>query len=357
MLPMLFNDVFKIGKKMTKANMTQLIKRILFLVLIMQLAIACEFISNGSSPSIPKDNPGANANLPEAFAQQPSDNAFRMTTAERIKQICDGEFCTQLLFSYIDYVYDPSTGRLDSTTESEVGVITNTVVSNRQYYYVDNRLDKVAVGEGGNFLTLHDYTYDDENDDSDGYQAIGLDRPKLRKEYVCSINTSDALSENCDRNSADSITSYIYYADGYLYRKELDVNGNKEIDHQKIYYYDNSNNLVRIDTDNFYNGNIDERYEYTGVGKDLIVFIDKDYLSSLTRGAEEIISYKLANNDSYVVKECYFRGTMEQTCSDDSRESFNWVFTWEEDNCWAGGLDDINPDTYSIGYLCTKAKN
>src|SRR5690606_6112975 len=89
-----------------------------------------------------------------------------------------------------------------------------------------------------------------------------ISRPKLRKEYICDIDLPVVTTEICNRDNAAEVITYIYYETGYLYRKEFDVNNDAKIDHQKIYHYDNNNVLVRVDTDNFYNGKIDERYEY-----------------------------------------------------------------------------------------------
>ena len=200
---------------------------------------------------------------------------------------------------------------------------------------------------------MHDYTYDDENDL--GYLANNsLSRPKLRKEYICEINVvgdAAASAETCDRLTAVESVFYVYYASGYLYRKEFDVNNDNVIEHQKIYYYDANNQLVRVDTDNFYNGEIDERSLYERNGNELSVLIDNKFANTDTRGTKIAVSYLLDQDlGNTINKECYFKKTIQ--CEENSRHNYHWEFTWVSEPCWAGGLDDIDPEARAINYLC-----
>lgn len=406
--------------------------KLLSLLVLLGFASACEFIDKGSSPAISKDNPGARANLAEAFAAGPSDNNYRMIQAVKRVQYCEPNVaCTQTDMNYITYTYAGSL--LDSVVEETTVNIGREVTSRRQYHYVDSnddsildRLDKVSVRLNGNFHTLHDYFYDDENDGD--FDAINISRPKLRREYICDIDLPVVTTEICNRDNAAEVINYVYYETGYLYRKEFDVNNDAKIEHQKIYYYQN-NELVRVDTDNFYNGKIDERYEYEQSDElGLRVFVDNGYVAKTTRGIDKAISYKIGYNQNYVAtagqevfsydfylsntsqltvvlngtvltettdydvfniltspfggtidlvvpaaegdelalsahdtvldKECYFNRTTANECTNNSAENTHWVFVWEEEsapdagNCWAGGLDDIDPEARAIDYLC-----
>lgn len=367
----------------------KLCMKLMLPIAVIMLASACDFIGKSSSKNIPKDNPGRNASLAEDIAREPTDNSHRMISAQRWTQSCTESLsCTQSPDGRIEYSYNGA--HLDIAIEYETNTAGD-VVSFRQYYYDSdpNRLDKVAVRETGNFHTLHDYTYDDENDpsdfladvddaqddnatnDGDGYNGnLDIARPKLRLEYVCKINAADASAETCDRDSAFEVIRYIYYADGRLYRKEFDVQNNTKIDHQKIYYY-REGLLTRVDTDNFYNGFVDERYTYKRNFFDneeqasLRLFIDNGFFAASTRGIDRTVSYKV-HETGYVDQECYFRGELlgEQNnknedqvsgaCTTGSTQGFHWEFEWELSPCWAGGLDDIDPEARAIDYLCKK---
>lgn len=367
-------------------------KLILSITLLM-LASACDFINKGSSKNIPSDNPGRNASLAEDIARGPGDNTYRMLSAQRETQSCTESLsCTQFPDGRIEYSYsDSGSGPyLETATEFETDAVGDVVSFRRYFYDASNpdRLDKVAVrGETGNFHTLHDYTYDDENDpsdfladvddaqddnatnDGDGYNGnLEIARPKLRLEYVCKIDVADASTETCDRDSAFEVIRYIYYADGRLYRKEFDVQNNTEIDHQKIYYY-RDGLLTRVDTDNFYNGIVDERYTYERDFFDneeqatLRLFIDNGFFAAGTRGIDRTVSYRI-DEQNKVLQECYFRGELlgnqgnnnegeiSGACTLGSTQGFQWEFEWVESPCWAGGLDDIDPEARAIDFLC-----
>jgi hypothetical protein len=409
----------------------------LFLILFLGLASACEFIDKTSSSIVQSDDLGANVSLPDTFPTDASGNSHRMVSAQRVQQVCDNGSCSQLVFSYIDYSYIGDF--LTTATEIEIGAITNTVTSERQYYYNGDQLDKIAVRATDNFHTLHDYYYDNENDyDNNAKETLN----KLRREYICDIDLADASTDSCARlktspteHTAIQVVNYIYNEDGYLYRKEFDVDNDDKIDHQKIYYYEN-NILSRVDSDNFYNGRIDERYSYQVNDElSLLTYLDKSYLSTLTRGTDVAVSYKQGNQETYiynesesnrsftysfkveansdvqvslndtvliettdytvsnttaapyggsitidgtislgnedeivistinsldpdnkmksvVTKECYFNQETSEDCTSTSSQSYHWIFTWEEQACWAGGLDDIDPETRAIDYLC-----
>jgi len=409
--------------------------RILSLLLLVSVMSACDFIKKGSSASPVTGNPGVNVSLASEFADGPTDNSHRMLRAVKQIQYCAPNVaCTQTPKDYITYDYADGLGLLpagflETAVEETVGTLGLEITSQRQYYYIDSsgdlildRLDKVAVRVNGNFHTLHDYFYDDE-DDGD-FTALAQPRPKLRKEYICDINlpvVPGVTTETCDRSNADEVITYIYNQNGYLYRKEFDVNNDTKIEHQKIYYYDN-NVLSRVDTDNFYNGDVDERFEYEFDAElGLRVFIDKNYLVKPT-GTDVASSYKIgyqentiatasqtifpfsfyiASSDQIIVtlndtilvetndytvtpilvppfggnvtlnigaadgdeivlsgydnitsKECYFNKSTPNECTNNSKENFHWLFTWELGDCWAGGLDDIDPEARSIDYLC-----
>lgn len=421
------------GSAFTLANAQRVSFKILALLLLLGATNACEFISKGSNASISKDNPGANSNLAKEFARDVSDNNYRMIAAVNRVQYCEPNLaCTQTDMNYITYNYDVS-GRLDNVVEETTVNNGREVTSRRQYHYSDSdgdstldRLDKVSVRLNGNFHTLHDYFYDNEDDGS--FKAISISRPKLRREYICDIDLPLVTSEICNRENAAEVINYIYNEDGYLYRKEFDVDNNTKIDHQKIYRYKN-NILTRVDTDNFYNGKIDERYEYEHSDDlGLRVFIDNGYVAKKTRGTDKAISYKVGYNQNHVAtagqtsfsydfylsstdqiqvelngdvltettdytvnntliapyggtidlltpaadgdeiilsahdkvvsKECYFNRLTAKECTNNSAENYQWVFTWEKEsvpdagNCWAGGLDDIDPEARAIEYLC-----
>jgi hypothetical protein len=343
--------------------------RCALLLSLLLVASACDFINVGSSPSIPKDNPGRNADLPAGVAGVPTDNTHRMTSALRQSQQCyENASCDPANSNgYISYNY---AGALLDSAEERESTISSPVVSFRQYHYdTNNRLDKVSVRETGNFHTLHDYYYDDEDDPSDfvsddefgdtagdGYNAnTGLTRPKLRIEYICEINLAAVTTEICDRLTAIEVINYIYYADGRLYRKEFDIDNDTNIDHQKVYYYSDGL-LNRVDTDNFYNGIVDERFDYErdtydgdGAGETLRVFVDNNRIQN--RDINITVSYQLSD-EGLVTKECYFSGELGSACTDSSTHSFHWIFNWEVNACWAGGHDDIDPEARAIDYLC-----
>jgi len=364
-----------------------------FMVSILAFASACDLVvEKKSGPHIPTDNPGDTVNLVEGLAGGPSDNTHRMTLARRQKQKCSEDLsCTQIDDGLIEYTYSTA-GRLDTALERKFG-FGSEVESQRQYYYGGsgaNRLDKVAVRITGNFHTLHDYTYDDEDDpsdfladeddaddgnrnnDNDGYNAQNnLSRPKLRKEYICDIDVADASTETCDRLSAREVISYIYYEDGRLFRKEFDTDNDTEIEHQKIYRY-RDGLLDHVDTDNFYDGVIEERYVYdredweandNNNDEELRVFIDNGFNSSSTRGIDRTVSYRL-DSDNLVRQECYYRGEWRNRtgdevsgdCTGSSTQGYHWKFNWEQADCWAGGLDDIDPEARAIDYLCKQGE-
>ena len=129
---------------------------------------------------------------------------------------------------------DPIPNLLDTAEEYIVGSESDVLRSQRQYHYTDTRLDKVSVRNTGNYHTLHDYVYDDEDDE--GFTALDLERPKLRREYICDINLAEVTTEKCRRTAinneddpslnvfeAAEIVTYIYNENGYLYRKEFDI--------------------------------------------------------------------------------------------------------------------------------------
>ncbi len=375
--------------------------RVLGFSLLLFALNACDFLDKTSSPFIPQDDPGANVNLGTSYpaarpvtfdgdgnieqesisvALAPSSNSFRMTSAQRQNRSCpDGLSCTSSDLELIEYAYTLG-GLLDTASEYRSGPGSE-LVTFRQYFYNGNRLDRVAVSGSGDFHTLHHYFYDDEDDpsdvwadvedaqdqnssnDNDGYnRKTNLTNPKLRREYICDIDTAAPAAVLCDRSNASEVIDYVYYDNGILYRKEFDIDNNNTIDHQKIYYYQ-GNALERVEVDNFYNGDLDEIYTYTrggdASGEGLEVAIDNDHISPRTRGPNIFVTYELDANEA-VVRECYFEpdyprteeGTAIKTCSSASRHNFQWIFTWTAGNCWAGGIDDIDPEARAIDYLC-----
>ena len=399
--------------------------KVLGLCFLLSALNACDFLDTTSSPSIPKDDPGANVNLGTSYpavrpvaddesisvATAPSSNTFRLVSAQKQNRNCpEGQSCTSSDAGQITYEFCPvnnptiDTNPLDnlicsstdypgtrtflvraieySTSGDDSDISDGDVVSYRRYFYSGNRLDKVAVSDefNANYHTLHDYTYDDENDpsdthadiedaednnsnnDNDGYNAVSLTRPKLRREYVCDIDTSSPSLLTCDRANAAEVIDYVYYDNGVLYRKEFDVDNTATIDHQKVYYYDGPV-LERVEVDNFYNGVLDELYVYNrggdATGRGLELTIDNDYISPKTRGFNIFVTYELDASNA-VVRECYFEPGYPQTtggddikdCNSGSRHNFQWVFTWTAGDCWAGGIDDIDPEARAIDYLC-----
>lgn len=342
-------------------------KPLLTLTLLAGLTSACELIiDKASGPSIPKDNPGINANLPATFPNSPNDNGFGITSAQKTIQTCYvGDPCEQEPAGHITYNYDANFHLLTATERSTDP--SSSLVSHRHYFYNGTRLDKVVVSSDSSnsatatFHTLHDYTYDDEDDGA--YQANNnLTRPKLRREYICEINVvGDALAilENCNALTAIEVINYVYYETGFLYRKEFDVDNDTLVEHQKIYRYDTENRLIRVDTDNFYNGEIDERYTYEWLDNALTVLIDHKFANPDTRGTKLAISYQLNDNTMgrTVNKECYFKNEEALECKGNSRHAYHWEFTWQAASCWAGGLDDIDPEARAINYLCKEPNN
>ncbi len=398
------NSKTSIAAKKLKAGFTA---KMLLLATLLVSINACDFIVDDGKPNIPSNNPGANANLAPA-PLNPTQNLYRMDQAIREQQNCvkDSSACDPVIpLSHIQYIYDDTTagawgtgGLLNRTVEREPDSLSTVVVSYRLYIYdaTNNlKLDKVAVADDGssNFHTLHDYTYDDEDDPSDmsadvgtnppetdGYNAnLTLTAPKLRKEYICTIDTANpapsatittAFPDSCDRYTADETITYIYYANGLLFRKEFDTDNDGDIDHQKIYSYNNLGELTRVDTDNYYNGILDEVYEYdrdTFAGEagatTLRAFIDWNRLKN--EGVDRTVSYELDVNNN-PVRECYYGGELNKTvsnynaardgitgvCLDTTTQYLQWRFVWVTANCWAGGLENIDPETRAIGYLC-----
>ncbi len=360
--------------------------RFFILLPVLLVVSACDMLlGTDSSPGIPKDNPGINASLPAEFPANRNGNTQRITVAQRWNQSCpDNQACTPSPKGRLEYTYD--TGRLDSVIERRSDASSNQV-SYRQYFYSSTtRLDKVAVAKNStsNFHTLHHYTYDDEDDPSDfkadpvnGYTA-NSNANKLRLEYICkklNFDASDIDNIECTRDGrdpddsdtieyfqADEVIAYIYYANGYLYRKEFDVDNSGTIDHQKIYHYSSQQLLTRVDTDNHYDGVIDERYRYVRDNDNVLrAFLDNGFDVGRTRGTDITVSYRLGSSDE-VTRECYFAtdrlekrvsGLWEEgNCTNSSRQKFHWDFTWENGSCWAGGLDDIDPEARAINYLC-----
>src|SRR5690606_12920509 len=92
------------------------------------------------------------------------------------------------------------------------------------------------------------------------------------------------------------------------------------------------------------------------------VFIDNGYLAKATRGIDRTVSYRL-DTGGLIGQECDFRGVLEGLLDRDedevsgaratgSRQPYRRLFTWVAHRCWAGGLDDIDPEAGAIDYLC-----
>jgi|GEM_PF-6394656 len=369
---------------------------------------ACDiFIKNEGIPQPVTGNPGINANLSTSFpaitptpssqntnnvnrAANPSDNQIRLTVAQRQTQTCPDSLespCTMTDDRRIELTY--LAGLIDETVELETGIGSDEVSYEKYFYASDNpnRLDKLAKAESSssNFNLIRDFTYDDENDvndkeadiedardnnsnnDNDGYNAnLDITIPKIRKEYICDELDLDVIAAQafiCDRSNATEVVDYIYYANGVLFRKEFDSDNDTEIEYQDIYYYED-NILTRVDNDNFYNGMVDSRITYTRDQNDaLTVAVNTDVIAG--DDLDYVVSYRLnSGSNGEVLTECYFRRGFpldgnedtNSNCSIDpssgSRHDFHWIFTWETNNCWTGGLDDINPEARAIEYLC-----
>lgn len=356
--------------------------KVLLIALSSVAFTACDLVDPKTEPAPSTGNPGELVNLSTNFESDPSSYNQRISTSTRYRQPCElvtGDPSTTaddvvncLQTNILSYNYDAS-DRLASSVETDLA---NNETYRRYFMYADSRpnaqLDKVAQGRGDslatNYYELHDYSYDSEE---------GGSTNKLYAEYICDITAADdaeAEAATCNRLNALEVFYYIYNANGYLLRKEWDSDNDSITEHQQIFSYiadpNNSGDflLSYVQDDDFYNGVIDKDQVLTYTDG-ILTTRELDFDLTIA-DIDSIINYDRQDADpgaifsGQITKECYQmtpRSDSDYACSELSGDpaddelrghAFFWEHVWEDEDCWVGQLNEIDPENRASEFLC-----